>query len=211
MAIGERKTLERGRAAYAYQCVEQVVDARAIIVDRNGEPINCLLHWVNKKLSAKEKQLNSYCEFEENPEQKLALYVKMLLELKEISKKSEVVNEENGLKIKIVEVCRKYAQEYKSYTKKIPMLIKNNGLGATLAYINSKAKDNNPYTIIHRQTQKWLEQQGYLLKDGELVEQVIEMESPQYHAVTIETLALFTWMKRFVDGLIEGEAEGDVR
>jgi CRISPR-associated protein Cmr5 len=41
----------------------------------------------------------------------------------------------------------KLAKEYKSYAKKIPMLIKTNGLGATFAFVLSKKGKGNAYEI----------------------------------------------------------------
>ena len=41
------------------------------------------------------------------------------------------------------------------------------------------------------------------VEEGELVEQVINLESQTYRQVTVETLALLNWMRRFVDGLMK--------
>jgi CRISPR-associated protein Cmr5 len=37
---------------------------------------------------------------------------------------------------------------------------------------------------------------------NDLVKILIELDSPTYRAVTLEVLALFNWMKRFVDSMI---------
>lgn len=42
-----------------------------------------------------------------------------------------------------------------------------------------------------------------MVEEGELVEQVINLESHVYRQVTVETLALLNWMRRFVDGLMK--------
>lgn len=112
------------------------------------------------------------------------------------------------------DVLKGKAKEYKSYVKKIPMLIKTNGLGATFAFVLSKGKrnDKTPYGLIARQTGEWIqEHRGYLLgdvnKDAYFEGQLTQLSSAQYRAVTIEVLALFNWLKRFADGLIEGNAE----
>lgn len=108
------------------------------------------------------------------------------------------------------------ASEYKSYVKKTPMLIKTNGLGATLAFIKSKGKskeskgkDKNAWHIIYQQITDWVDKNAKYIADrkGEdLVKVVVSLETPAYRALTKEILALFNWLRRFVEGLIEGEA-----
>jgi CRISPR-associated protein Cmr5 len=108
------------------------------------------------------------------------------------------------------------AKEYKSYVKKIPMMIKTNGLGATLAFVKSKPK-KKAYALINEQLKDWFlqEAQQYLMpelkSESDLVAVVIALESTQYRAVAVEIMALFGWLRRFAEGLIEGEAEGDDR
>lgn len=96
------------------------------------------------------------------------------------------------------EYPKKEWDEYTSGVKKLPVYIKTNGLGQSLAFI--KNRSNFPH--IYQQLAEWLQQKDEkrLVPEGDLVQQVIEMESPQYRQVTIETLALLNWMRRFVDG-----------
>jgi CRISPR-associated protein Cmr5 len=100
-------------------------------------------------------------------------------------------------------------KEYKSYIKKVPMMIKTNGLGATLAFAMSKSKDGNTWELVYSQILEWLQRPDnqYLINNqtGELSELIIKLESGQYRAVTNEVLALFNWLRRFAEGLIEGE------
>lgn len=109
-------------------------------------------------------------------------------------------------------------KEYKSYCKKIPLLIKTNGLGAALAFISAKKssdreKPGYAYQLLYQQISGWLmEDKRHLLAGadagaGELVARVISLPSVQYRAVTREVLALCLWLKRFAEALIEGEAE----
>jgi CRISPR-associated protein Cmr5 len=91
----------------------------------------------------------------------------------------------------------KIKDDYKSYVKKIPMMILNNGLGATFAFIYSKKKEGNAYELIYNQITKWLK------ADKDLVEWIINQDSQEYRATTNEVLALFNWLKRFADGMIE--------
>ena len=107
-------------------------------------------------------------------------------------------------------------KEYKSYVKKVPTLIKTNGLGSTFAFIKSKcssdqSKAGYAYHLIYEQTKQWLkkDEKGLLdiNEDDDLVEKIISLDSPGYRAVTNEVLAFFNWLTRFAEGLIEGDAE----
>lgn len=106
------------------------------------------------------------------------------------------------------------SKEYKSYVQKIPMHIKTNGLGATFAFIKAKSstdkdKAGYAYHLIYKQTADWLKQEpkglmaGRLNNNHDLVNVIINLDSPEYRAVTNEVLALFAWLKRFAEGLIE--------
>lgn len=108
------------------------------------------------------------------------------------------------------------SKEYKAYVKKIPMLIKTNGLGATFAFVKAKSEtDQNKagyaYSLIYNQTTEWLKQEpkGIIsdeVKNNDLVKVLINLNSDEYRSVTNEVLAFFVWLKRFAEGLIEGEA-----
>lgn len=104
----------------------------------------------------------------------------------------------------------KKATEYKSYTKKIPMMIKTNGLGATLAFVKSKSDKGNAYDIINNQLRNWFlkdpKQVVKLNPQEDFVKQIIGLNSFEYRAATMEILAFINWLRRFAEGLIEGEA-----
>ena len=94
-------------------------------------------------------------------------------------------------------------KKYKSGAKKLPVLIKTNGLAQALAYIQNR--DN--YPELYEQIASWLRTKG-LIEGGDLVEQVVDMESNEYRRITTETLALLNWVRRFVDGLMS-DVEAD--
>lgn len=122
--------------------------------------------------------------------------------------------------------------KYKAYVKRFSMLVKTNGLGASVAFVLSKQtkekKDrgnkvapgerNNPknaYDLIYNQVWQWLktEDKQYLIKKGDgslysdFAEATISMSSNQYRSLTVEVLAFFTWLRRYAEGLIDGEDE----
>jgi CRISPR-associated protein Cmr5 len=99
---------------------------------------------------------------------------------------------------------------YKGYAKKIPALIKTNGLGATYAFI--KSKDNTAaYALIYSQTGEWLREcyGDTFTREEDLVKCLISLPSVEYRTATVEVLALFNWLRRFAEGLIEGVVEDE--
>src|SRR4030066_1879643 len=87
-------------------------------------------------------------------------------------------------------------KEYKSYVKKVPMLIKTNGLGETFAFINSKkntdkSKPGYAYLLIYNQTAEWLRKDEKIKQNDDLLEKIISMDSFEYRAVTNEVIAYF--------------------
>lgn len=100
----------------------------------------------------------------------------------------------------------KLQKTYKSAAKKLPVLIKTNGLGQSLAFI----KKRDGYDELYEQIGDWLQHEDAkaLVPPGELVDQVIQLQSSDYRQVTVETLAVLNWIRRFVDGLMK-DVEGD--
>ncbi len=104
---------------------------------------------------------------------------------------------------------KKTQESYKSYVKKIPTLIQVNGLAGTFAFVFSKKGDKEgqkeAYKIIYEQVDNWLKQNYKNDNNEELAKWIIEQNPKLYKAITIEVLALFSWLKRFAEGMIEGE------
>lgn len=99
-------------------------------------------------------------------------------------------------------------KQYKSAAKKLPILIKTNGLGQSLAFIK---KRNEGYDKLYEQIGGWFRTKDAahpLAQEGELIQKVIQLPSSTYRHVTVETLALLNWVRRFVDGLMQ-EVEED--
>ncbi|MBS1553117.1 MAG: type III-B CRISPR module-associated protein Cmr5 [Bacteroidetes bacterium] len=105
-------------------------------------------------------------------------------------------------------------KDYKSYVKKIPMMIKTNGIGSTFAFMFSKngKKEGIVYLEIGRHVFEWLKKdvnKSFKLENinsfQDLVKNIVKLNSTEYRALTIEVLAFLNWLRRFADGLIEGE------
>lgn len=94
--------------------------------------------------------------------------------------------------------------KYKSNVKKLPMLIKANGLGQSLAFIQNR----EGWQHIYRQLTEWLQTQGMIRSDAkDLVAEVIKKGSDDYRQVTLECLAFLNWLRRFVDGVMHDVKE----
>jgi len=113
----------------------------------------------------------------------------------------------------VLSKSQKTKESYKSYVKKIPTYIQVNGLAGALAFIFSKKGEGSPtkeaYKEIYKQIDDWLKQNLKKNNDEDLVKWVIEQESKLYKAITIEVLSLFSWIRRFAEGKIEGEENNE--
>ena len=91
-------------------------------------------------------------------------------------------------------------KEYKNKVKSFPMMIKTNGLGAAIAFINGK-KDKD-WTKIYSQLEEYLKQNELndLGNNDSLVSYLTQIDSTSYRAITVEVMALFTWLRRFAEG-----------
>lgn len=112
----------------------------------------------------------------------------------------------------------KKAKEYKSYAKKLPMMIKTNGLGASLSFALSKSKNKEgnktAWGILYDDLDSWLRLPHKIWLLGvnpptDLSDSAINLDSQEYRALTVEVLAFLNWLRRFAEGLIEGEADND--
>jgi len=96
-------------------------------------------------------------------------------------------------------------KKYKSGAKKLPVLVKTNGLGQSLAFIRNRDKG---WEKIYQHLTTWFQTKA-MIPSGEpdLVGEVIKMESNDYRQVTLECIAFLTWLRRFADGLMEDVEE----
>lgn len=106
----------------------------------------------------------------------------------------------------------KTQKEYRSYIRKIPQMILSNGLGQTLAFVVSKKENGNAYDLIYTQLTKYLKGDSTVrirmpAEKTNLLEWTISCDSKTYHYITQEILAFLNWLKRFAEGMIEGEKE----
>jgi CRISPR-associated protein Cmr5 len=96
--------------------------------------------------------------------------------------------------------------KYKSHVKKMPMMIKTSGLGAAAAFAFSKTNGSDKtWNLMITHIENWLINNGNLETGDKLHSKAISLDSSNYRALTIEVLAFLNWLRRFAEGLIEGE------
>jgi len=93
-------------------------------------------------------------------------------------------------------------KEYKSYCKKFPSMIQANGLAAAAAFALEK---RGTWDHIYSHCENWLIERSFFDKSKTFIEYVCALETAQYRIVTREVLALFSWVRRFASGFIEGD------
>lgn len=93
---------------------------------------------------------------------------------------------------------------YASLVKSAPVMILTNGLGQTLAFAISKAK-NKEYKLLYDHLNEWLSENVIWSKnediDDSLIERVINEKAQGYRMATEEALAFLAWVKRFATAL----------
>lgn len=106
-------------------------------------------------------------------------------------------------------------KNYKTLVKKMPAMIQKNGLIGTLVFILSKFKNSkdSAHGEVLKNVMKW-NNKNEKIKDVvqmkndnavEYIESITNLNSQDYRLVTKEMINLFGWIKRFADGMIEGE------
>ncbi|EQB3099342.1 type III-B CRISPR module-associated protein Cmr5 [Clostridium botulinum] len=111
--------------------------------------------------------------------------------------------------------------KYKTLSKKMTVLIQKNGLIGTLVFVLSKVKKEQANEFVLENIVKWCEEDYKLefLKDKlrvdkenaneVFIEKITKLSNQEYRLVTKEIMNLFGWIKRFTDGMIEGEVQND--
>lgn len=103
--------------------------------------------------------------------------------------------------------------KFKTLTPKIPTMILQNGLGQTLSFILPMTVGDKPSHAadqLYQFMQNWLcgtarseERPCIVYTSGDLIEQLISGSREDYMWAQQETLALFNWLKKFVEAKID--------
>ena len=110
---------------------------------------------------------------------------------------------------------KKNATEFKSHVKKVPLMIRGNGLVAAYAFVHSKAKGGkdkeNDYHLILALSLEWLREKSLISGEMKVNEEnftgvLAQLDRSAYRLARRELLSMFTWLKRFADGMIKKES-----
>lgn len=98
--------------------------------------------------------------------------------------------------------------DYRSYCRKIPMMILRNGLGQTLVFVKAKAQNSKAYNLLYDQMDRYLRSGlttgAFIPTDREdLIEWAVSCNSADYRYITQELLSFLNWIKRFTEGMID--------
>lgn len=107
-------------------------------------------------------------------------------------------------------------KEYKTLVKKMNVLIQKNGMIGTLVFLLSKK--NKQHKEVLKIIREWCDQDTKLdflkekelkntskMEDAEFIEKITQLTNREYLFLTQEMMTLFGWIKRFADGMIEGD------
>lgn len=93
--------------------------------------------------------------------------------------------------------------DYKNKVKSFPMMIKTNGLGAAVAF----AKGKSGWETVFKQIESYLKEnelfntyENLSLQNISLDSYLTQIDSSLYRSITVEVMALFTWLRRFAEG-----------
>lgn len=96
--------------------------------------------------------------------------------------------------------------EMKSYIKKMPMLIKTNGIGQTFAFYLSKGSKDTHRAVLNCFVSYFADTKILETANAEdLIKSVISLDQNQYRMMTKETMNYLNWLRRFAEGLLKGD------
>lgn len=110
------------------------------------------------------------------------------------------------------------SKDYKTLVRKMNVLIQKNGMIGTLVFLLSKSIKNKHHKEVLKNIKRWceedikldfLEEKGLKdtskMEDSQFIENITGLTSREYLFLTQEMMNLFGWIKRFSDGMIEGD------
>lgn len=99
------------------------------------------------------------------------------------------------------EKAKSLGKEYKNHVKSLPMMIRTNGLGGTLAFLESK--EEKTFSNLYCDITEYLKQKHISLnKTNNVLHQIAKSDSCEIMAFTKDVLIFLGWLRRFSEGLI---------
>ncbi len=93
-------------------------------------------------------------------------------------------------------------KDYRNSAKSLPMMIRHNGLGASLVFIERQKKDMEHYRMLFMHLSGLLVTLEPDLAQGEIVENFrTKLGSSRTRSLTIEVISFLGWLSRYAEGL----------
>jgi CRISPR-associated protein Cmr5 len=107
-------------------------------------------------------------------------------------------------------------EEYKDVVRKFPSMVIANGLGQALAFLMAKGSkqeggaarpdEKSEHGLLYLHLEEWICESTNLIRCSEkgpfrLMRALTEQDSDRYRLVTMESLAIASWLKRFAEAL----------
>ena len=105
--------------------------------------------------------------------------------------------------------------QVKSFCRRFPSVVQANGFGQTVAFFYAKRNDYPAYGVIYQLVEDWLCQKGQVYaafadaQSPKLLIAITQSDQNAYRHATAETQALMIWVKKFAEGLILKDEEGN--
>lgn len=137
-----------------------------------------------------------------------------MADVKRVSREHEraafVYEKINAIKEKENAETRK---KFRSLMRSLPLMIRTNGLGTSVAFLYSKTKGRREqkrdesckqteHTIAYDLLQEWLRSRD-MIKEESLITIIINQDSNTYRMLLQETMALLVWAKLFAEGMLD--------
>lgn len=103
--------------------------------------------------------------------------------------------------------------QVKSFSRRFPSMVQANGFGQAVAFFYSKRNDHEAYGVIYQLVEDWLTSEGQVYAQAKdapaprLLHAITQGDQQAYRLATAETQALMIWVKKFAQGLIQGEED----
>ena len=90
-------------------------------------------------------------------------------------------------------------KEFRSLARTFPSMLQVNGLGASIAFLQSKKSEAHKF--MYGMLDQWTSDKFGTA--GDLLGRIVDMDSNTYRLYTNEIVNLCIWIKRFAEGLIK--------
>ncbi len=110
----------------------------------------------------------------------------------------------------IENATKEQKKNFRSYVKRLPSLMQDNGMANAIAFVFSKRKAEDKYdawNFLYNILLEWLKDYYKMvdIKDNDLMKTVLELNSFEYKLVYDELISILNWLRRFAEGLIADE------